>query len=693
MLCELRKLVFFENLTRGRKKIQKSSVCDLCVIKPNNYKFFKSISTIDNSSFTLKLKLLILPEKKSYRNALFTGFFMVSIFQKFTTQFSEKFLKESPKLQQNPKWNSKKEITLAALTTFSTFGAIYLAYQYLPHKINIPASSISNPIRTSFKAIGSLTALGLLASFANSKLQAKNYEQKKRLISLNSSSRNNRKSEEPDIINILSAVKEEKIDQNLLEEQINAYIDLSTHSPLATISNEDFIAEIANLIKKHQDFLYYNSVNINNRRPILYKILDILNVFTQRIDPLSLKVAVHLIPNIIPKYLYEMTKEYTSLEDSESRELIERTCQVVYHAITQQMKILFSDAHDFETNSMADEALIRILDLLTPFHKDDFRLSPNFYRDFIQHCPQFSWRFVQKYIFEYVINNKLPSSNDSSSKNIIANILNTKKSDDSEKEAPRYSNKNDLDTFKKIVIAAKLSLFLDNPDPEAASFAIQWMQAKLKIDPQNFELSPKDTEILKELYFDLCKTETLFSDLTQQSDLSHQGTQIANELINERQTTILANYLSSSNITQEHQTSIDKIASLTKKKKCSTGETLNIQILFQFIISQILDPSIPQRAELASLILNKYPHLFLNEKSVNLIKEAHKDQMIENKDLDSACQIFFTTWNTLNRRKSEAENEIEIPKFTQDTKEEDLPAKQIAIENNKKSTGHFFEND
>lgn len=161
---------------------------------------------------------------------------MVQIFQKLTAPFSEKFLKEPSKKfppQDPPKWSHRTKTALVALTTFSSFGASYLAYRSSSPKFNVPVSSISSPIRTAFKTIGSLTGLGLLAYFFNSRTQipeaqTKTSEEEKDLISSKSTSQqvqtptktsDKRKTTKSDINEILSSVyKSEKIDKIILEK-------------------------------------------------------------------------------------------------------------------------------------------------------------------------------------------------------------------------------------------------------------------------------------------------------------------------------------------------------------------------------------------------------------------------------------------------------------------------------------------
>lgn len=116
---------------------------------------------------------------------------MGPLFQKLTPNFSGKIHQEPPKklLHQDPlKWSPRTKTALAAFTTFSTLGVSYLAYRYSFPKINIP-DSISSPIGTASKTIASLTTLtglGLLAYFSNSKTQIStttNSEEKKETFS------------------------------------------------------------------------------------------------------------------------------------------------------------------------------------------------------------------------------------------------------------------------------------------------------------------------------------------------------------------------------------------------------------------------------------------------------------------------------------------------------------------------------
>lgn len=186
-----------------------------------------------------------------------------------------------------------------------------------------------------------------------------------------------------------------------------------------------------------------------------------------------------------------MTKEFIDYEDLESKELVDRSCQLVYKALAQQIKILLSVIIDSETKNTPNKTFFRILELLTPFEKNDVRLHPNFYVNFIQHSPQLTWQFIQDYIFEYVMNKKLPSKIYFLPEDFIANLLNRRDSDYNDEDVPRYQNKDGLDILKKIVVAAKLSLFLENQDEGAASFAIRWMQYKLKIDLKKLNILRK----------------------------------------------------------------------------------------------------------------------------------------------------------------------------------------------------------
>jgi hypothetical protein len=237
-------------------------------------------------------------------------------------------------------------------------------------------------------------------------------------------------------------------------------------------------------------------------------------------------------------------------------------------------------------------------------------------------------------------------------------------------------------------MGARLSLFLDDNNQEAASFAIRLMQHKLKIDPKGFEICyPNKSTDLKRLYLDLCSKRELklFKNFANEYDLRKQAASIGKELISECRRTFLANRLFGTDVTRFRQSFLNKITPLVMEKEYSKDEKENLHLLSHFIRYQIIDPSIAQRAELASLALNKYPTVFQNEGSVNLIREAYKKvQLIENTDLDSACQKFLIDWDTLNKSKSA---ELENLELTHDTKEEEMSAQQIINENCKLRPG------
>lgn len=330
-------------------------------------------------------------------------------------------------------------------------------------------------------------------------------------------------------------------------------------------------------------------------------------------------------------------------EDMGSKDFIELSCQLIYKALNQQLKILFCDKINIQAEIKAKKAFFQILDLLTPFENDMICLHPNFYVNFIKQSP-LAWSFIQKYIFERMINNEPLPNIDLSADKIIANILN-ERDNYNDKSILRFTEKDGLDILKKIVIGAKLSLFLNDADEGAASFAIRLMHYKLNIDPEEFKKnSPNDRQLLKELYSKLCST-TKLSDINtfdQDNHFKNQTFFIAKELINECRTTFLVKRLFGTDETQFHQSFLNIIGSLSQQKELSKKEKKIIYRLSLFIRSQILDPSIPQRAELASFALNKYPALFQDKASSNLIKKAYDESpSIENPNLYSACQKFL----------------------------------------------------
>lgn len=615
---------------------------------------------------------------------------MKTLSQKLATQLPEIFSKEPPKklLQSDPqKWSSRKKTTLAALTTFLTLGAGFLTYRYSSQKINIPHSAISSPINTALKVVGSLTALvglgGLLAynptnqtnitqkyksntegdntQFAEIKRKENpNFVKKTSLISSSSTpsqTKINKNQNTNETTGALSNTKPnpthadieklfidfhagEKINKDLLEELITTYINLSTTSPKATIKNEIFIDYVIRILHSYQ-YVFFNDIhNLNQEKSNLNKMIDISDFFIDRTDPLSGQLVKKLFFNIIPNDLDGMTSMITSRagnEDKESQELVKRSCEIGFKALAQQMEILFSDGTNCKT-----EAFNRMSSFLPPF-KNFFRIYHNYYATFTQFYPKLAWKFVQKYIFEYMIN--------LSPETITTNA---EAHNDDEDEISPYTSKDCWDVLNSIVISAKLSLFLD-VNEGAASFAIRLMQHKLGIDPKEFEKSyPDKNRDLKYLYFDLCnkKDLKLFKNLAKKYEESNEANQIANALINECRTAFRTYLLFGTDVTKFHETFLDIIIPLSQKKE-SEKEKKTIKRLSHFINSQILDPSIPQRAELASLALNKFPEVFQDEYLVKLITNAYEtSQLKENTELGSACQKFLTTWDTLQEKNS-----------------------------------------
>lgn len=607
---------------------------------------------------------------------------MKTTFQNPTTQLPETFhnepIKKSP--DQNPsKWSPTK----IALGVLSTLGASYLTYQYSSPKINIPDSPVSSPIYTFLKVVGPLAALATLAGLITSNSTNRTNHLQKHIPKAMSSEEdtdlnenqntkkitNKQKPTHHDIVKLLNDFQaEETINKALLEELITSYNDLSTTSPKETISNETFISDITTTILGLKTSFCKHNASLDEKKSILNKIIDTLDVFTDRIDLLSYQVVEQLFEDlVIPDSLHEMTQVFFDQKDTESKELVERSCQLVYQALDQQLKILFPKGIAFEKICF-DKTIIRALSLLTPFEKDDFRLRPNFYTDFIRYSPQLAWKFIQNYIFESVINKETLTFLEFHSDCMIASILNARNCKDEYEFYKSHTNNEGWVILNNIIIAAKLALFSDHHDDEgAASFAIRLIQHKLKIKPKRFENEyPNDYKILKQMYSDLCNTKdlSLFKNFATENKLSHQATLIADGLKNECRTTFLSNHLLGTDITI--QSFINKIAPLMLKKEYLEKEKKFIQILTHFIKYQIIDSSIPQRAELASLALNQYPKLFRNPESVKLIREAYQEvQLIENTELYLACQDFLKDWDALNESESkiiEIENPVSINK-------------------------------
>lgn len=152
--------------------------------------------------------------------------------------------------------------------------------------------------------------------------------------------------------------------------------------------------------------------------------------------------------------------------------------------------------------------------------------------------------------------------------------------------------------------------------------------------------------------------------------------------MDECRTTILTNILFSTDVTNFSQSFLAKIARLSEKKEHSEIKA-SIGHLSLFIKSQILDPSIPSRADLACIALDKYAEVFkfVDMEAVNLIKETYlKVQPIENTDLNSACQKFLKACDHLP--VVNAEIKIRTPQLA--VKIEEISTEQIAIENSKK---------
>lgn len=618
---------------------------------------------------------------------------MKTLFQKITTQLPEIFHKEPPKKLIQQKKNPNIKPTLAVLTAISSLGATYLTYRYLFPKISIPNSPISNPINTALKIFGSFTVLtglaGIMASqstnqpnvLQNEKSTSKlstmpssedeNSEEENDLDSAEGTEAQNTLTENPDrkrgfekgnpihsdIQNLLKDFHQgEKINKDLLEKLITTYSNLSTLSPKSTVSNEIFISAIIKLIQEYKN-IFYNLNELEKQTSTLNKIIDILDVFTDQTDPLSCRLVKNLFSYIIPNGLHEMTQIFIDLEDKESKDLVNRSCQLVYKAITQQMKIITFKGIDFEPEYAVDKAFKRILELLTPFKNDHFRLSPNFYTNFIHYCPELAWPFIQKYILEYIINNKPLPNLDVMPDTIIANFLNARdRKDREDKSISPYTSNDGLDILKKIVSDAQLSLFLEGDDEEAASFAIRLIQHKLNIKSEEFEKNLNDIQLLQKLYKDLrtSKDPTYINHFVTENDLTKDGTKIANILKSKYYTTSFVNELLGSDITKIRQRFIELINSLVGKTEYSELEMELIKALSCFIVFQIHDPSILQRTELASLALNQYTEIFLNTKSAKIIKKAYQmAKFVENPHLNSACQQFIETWNVQQNIKSE----------------------------------------
>lgn len=316
----------------------------------------------------------------------------------------------------------------------------------------------------------------------------------------------------------------------------------------------------------------------------------------------------------------------------------------------------------------------RILGLLTPFEDDHFRLSPNFYINFFQYSPKLAWWFFQIHIFETIFKDELSLRIDSCPDMIIADILNARDSkagQDDDNFFFNYTYEDGLNILKKIIISARLFLFLDDSNQMAASLAIRLMQHKLEIDPKEFEKKfPRDNRLLNRLYIELCSTKNikLFKNYADLNKLNKPAAQIANALISECATASLTNLLFGSDMTKLGQSFINKIVSLSQKKEYLKDDNPDIRLLSYFIESQILDPSIPQRAELAVLALNNYPEVFLNEQSIKLIRKAYKTQIVKHKDLDSACQKFLKACKNLPEINAEIETELKNPQLANSTK-------------------------
>jgi hypothetical protein len=605
---------------------------------------------------------------------------METLFQKLPTQHSETFRKEPLKKslpQDSSNWSPRTKIALAAITTISTLGA-YLAFP----KINIPNSRVSSPINSAFKIFGSLTALaslaGLFAYISNSTTQTNTHPNQKS----NAKPDNSVNSAYFNIKNPFNKFHSgEKINQNLLEDIITKYNDQNTNSLEKNILSDNFISNINTLIQDYQTGFYKYNSSLDEKKSNLSKIIDILDVFIGRTDPLSCMLIENLFSDIIPDSLHAMT-QMIDQEDTESKELVERSHQLVYKALAQQMEILpLSDIIDIETKLTVEKAFIRILELLTPFENDNFRLKPNFYSNFIQYSPKFAWPFVQKYIFEHMITNKLPSHIDLYPLNIITNFLNARDKNNGDKHSPRYTLKDGFEILSKIVIGAQLSLFLVDQDQGAASYAIRLMQYSRKIDPKEFEKKyPKDSETLIQLYFYFCKEKdfTRYEELVEKNVMSDEANHIAKTLAIEFYTFTVANILLGSDASKFRQTLINKIAPLLEKKEYSDTEIEEIQLLTSFIKTQILNPSaIPLRVELAVLALDQYAEVLLNKESVDMIRNAYSQvKVIGNTDLDSACQKFLKTCDTLNVFKPEKISGLDDLELTNDSIEEEMPDKQ-----------------
>jgi hypothetical protein len=155
----------------------------------------------------------------------------------------------------------------------------------------------------------------------------------------------------------------------------------------------------------------------------------------------------------------------------------------------------------------------------------------------------------------------------------------------------------------------------------------------------------------------LCSLKDLefYINFTNKNDLSKQTASIANELINYYEATFFENDLLDCGLRHSF---FKTIVPLSGKKEYSDDEKRTIRYLSCYITDQILNPSKPHQAKLASLALNKYSKVFQNEESVNLIKEAYqKAQPLKNADLDTdlhiACQKFIENWDDLNKVESE----------------------------------------
>lgn len=313
---------------------------------------------------------------------------MKTLFQKLIT-LPELFHKEPPKKLVQQKRSAKQKIAFAALTSFTAMGASYLTYRYLSPKINIPNSSVSNTINTALKIVGSITALAGLAGLltypttnqpnttqkekSNTKTEDPNHSKKptteavvseektnpispkntksQTILTENKNAKNVSNGENPThyyIVKLFYEFREkEKINKNLLEKLITTYNDLHRTSPESTNSHKTFIQDCTIIINDYQSIFFTPDSSLDNKKSNLNKIIDILDVITGRTDLLSCRLVNHLFPDIIPNGLHKMT-QMIEQEDKECQEIIERSHQLIYKALTQQMKILFKDGIIFK---------------------------------------------------------------------------------------------------------------------------------------------------------------------------------------------------------------------------------------------------------------------------------------------------------------------------------------------------------